>query len=467
MTAVRQVGEAHLFTGWGRTSHSGAAVTRPGAVEAVIESLRTAGPRGVLPRGLGRSYGDVAQNAGGTILDMTAMGGLVGLDPDTGTLTVMAGESLDRILRAIVPRGWFLPVTPGTRFVTVGGAIANDVHGKSHHRDGSIGDHVVSLEMVLATGEEVTVTPSDDADLFDATLGGMGLTGVITRATLRLLPITTSRVRQDTDRCKDLDELMARMASEDDGYRYSVAWVDCLAGGKSLGRGILTRGDHADIDDLPHAQRLDPLKYAPGSLAGVPAVMPGVMNTLSARAFNELWFRKAPTRERGRPVAIAPFFHPLDAVRDWNRLYGRAGFIQYQFVMPFGQEEVVRAVVETLADVACPSFLAVLKRFRKARGMLSFPIPGWTLALDIPSGARGLAALLDGLDRRVIEAGGRVYLAKDSRLDPASLREMYPDLPRWQEVRERVDPQRRLRSDLGRRLDLDTSVHVRAREVLA
>lgn len=447
---------SHLFTGWGRTSYSGASLTRPGATDAVAEALRTAGPRGVLPRGLGRSYGDVAQNAGGTILDMTAMGGLVGLDPDAATLTVMAGESLDRVLRATVPKGWFLPVTPGTRYVTVGGAIANDIHGKNHHRAGSIGDHLVSFEMVLASGEVVTVTPESDRELFDATLGGMGLTGVITRATLQMLPIATSRVRQDTDRCADLDHLMALMASEDEHYRYSVAWMDCLARGKALGRGVLTRGDHADIEDLPHAHRLDPLKYSPASLAAVPALMPSVMTPLAARAFNEVWFRKAPMRERGRPVGIAPFFHPLDAVGDWNRLYGRRGFIQYQFVVPFGQESVIRSTVERLAKTGCPSFLAVLKRFGPGRGMLSFPIPGWTLALDIPASAKGLTALLDGLDRTVIEAGGRVYLAKDSRLDPGSLGAMYPELSRWQEVRERVDPDRRLRSDLSRRLDLDT-----------
>jgi decaprenylphospho-beta-D-ribofuranose 2-oxidase len=448
--------QSDVFTGWGRTSPSAAGVTRPGAVAAVAEALRTAGPRGVLPRGLGRSYGDVAQNAGGTILDMTAMGGVVNLDLADGILTVMAGESLDRILRATVPQGWFLPVTPGTRYVTVGGAIANDIHGKNHHHAGSIGNHLVSFELVLPTGAVVTVGPQDDPDLFEATLGGMGLTGVITRATLRMLPIATSRVRQDTDRCADLDQLMALMDAEDDGYRYSVAWIDCLARGASLGRGILTRGDHAEIEDLPHAHRLDPLKYAPSARVGVPAFMPGVMTPMASRAFNELWFRRAPARERGRPVPIAPFFHPLDAVRNWNRLYGRRGFVQYQFVVPFGEDAVIRRVVETLANAGCPSFLAVLKRFGPSRGMLSFPIPGWTLALDIPVGVRDLAAMLDGLDRRVVDAGGRVYLAKDSRLDPASLRAMYPELSRWQEVRERVDPQRRLRSDLERRLDLDS-----------
>jgi decaprenylphospho-beta-D-ribofuranose 2-oxidase len=338
----------------------------------------------------------------------------------------------------------------------VGGAIANDIHGKNHHHAGSIGNHLVAFELVLPTGGVVTVSSQDDPELFDATLGGMGLTGVITLATLRMLPIATSRVRQDTDKCADLDALMGLMDAEDDDYRYSVAWIDCLARGAALGRGVLTRGDHAEVEDLPHAQRLDPLRYAPSARAGVPALMPGVMTSMASRVFNELWFRRAPSRERGRPVPIAPFFHPLDAVRDWNRLYGRRGFLQYQFVVPFGEDAVVRSVVETLATTGCPSFLAVLKRFGPGRGMLSFPLPGWTLALDIPVGARDLSAMLDGLDRKVIDAGGRVYLAKDSRLDPASLRAMYPELSRWQEVRERVDPQRRLRSDLDRRLDLDS-----------
>ncbi|MEA2522436.1 MAG: decaprenylphospho-beta-D-ribofuranose 2-oxidase [Actinomycetota bacterium] len=450
------MGESKVLTGWGRTAPSVAEVVRPGAKDAIARAFRTAGPRGVLARGLGRSYGDVAQNAGGTILDMTAMAGAVELDAASGTLTVMAGESFDRILRATVPQGWFLPVTPGTRSVTVGGAIANDIHGKNHHHAGSIGNHLVSFELVLPTGGVVTVSSQDDPELFDATLGGMGLTGVITLATLRMLPIATSRIRQDTDRCADLDALMGLMDAEDDDYRYSVAWIDCLARGAALGRGVLTRGDHAEVEDLPHAHRLDPLRYAPSARTGVPALMPGVMTPTAARVFNELWFRRAPSRERGRPVPIAPFFHPLDAVRDWNRLYGRRGFLQYQFVVPFGEDAVVRSVVETLSTTGCPSFLAVLKRFGPGRGMLSFPLPGWTLALDIPVGARDLSAMLDGLDRKVIDAGGRVYLAKDSRLDPASLRTMYPELSRWQEVRERVDPQRRLRSDLDRRLDLDS-----------
>ncbi len=447
--------ETQLLSGWGRTAPSSARVLRPGSASAVADAMAAAGPRGTLPRGLGASYGDVAQNAGGTVLDMTAMGGLVRLDPDVGTLTAMAGESLDRILRAIVPRGWFLPVTPGTRFVTLGGAIANDVHGKNHHRDGSIGHHLLAFDLVLPDGSERTITPESEPDLFTATLGGMGLTGVITRATIRLLPIITSRMRQDTDRCTDIDDLMARMASGDADCRYSVAWIDCLAKGSSLGRGVLTSGDHAEPDALPHAQRLAPLRYAPRMLPSVPSGMPGVINTFTARAFNEMWFRRAPAHERDRIVNIAPFFHPLDAVGDWNRVYGRRGFVQYQFVVPFGEEAMLRRTLERLSAAGCASFLAVLKRFGPGRGMLSFPMDGWTLALDVPAAQPGLEDLLDGLDREVAEAGGRVYLAKDSRLDPGMLDAMYPELDRWLDVREQVDPDRRLHSDLSRRLELD------------
>ena len=450
--------ETQLLSGWGRTAPSSARVLRPGSASAVADAMAAAGPRGTLPRGLGASYGDIAQNAGGTVLDMTALAGIEELDAEAGTLTAMAGESLDRILRAIVPRGWFLPVTPGTRFVTLGGAIANDVHGKNHHAEGGIGDHLAGFDLVTPDGAERTVTLESDPGLFAATLGGMGLTGVITRATIRLLSIETSRVRLDTERADDIDDLMARMEAGDAAYRYSVAWVDCLAKGRSLGRAVLTRGDHAAPEELPHAQRVAPLRYAPQGLPSFPPGLPGLINTFTARAFNEVWFRKAPREERGRIVPIAPFFYPLDAVGEWNRVYGRRGLVQYQFAVPFGQEAVVRYALERLSKAGCPSFLAVLKRFGAGRGMLSFPIPGWTLALDVPAGRRGLAELLDDLDRQVVAAGGRVYLAKDSRLDAAMVPAMYPELDRWREVRESVDPDRRMRSDLDRRLSLRPEV---------
>jgi decaprenylphospho-beta-D-ribofuranose 2-oxidase len=446
-----------MLGGWGRTSPTRASVIEVRDAAGVAAALESAGPRGVLPRGLGRSYGDVAQNAGGVVLDMTTLSGIEAFDPRGGTLTALAGTSLEDILRRIVPVGWFLPVTPGTRYVTLGGAIANDVHGKNHHRDGGFGDHVASLEMLTPGGDVLTLTEATDPEVFAATVGGLGLTGILLRATIRLLRIQTSRVRVDTERADDLDDLMARMSANDDTYRYSVAWVDAHATGGHLGRAVLTRGDHAALDELAPQDLRDPLRYAPRTLPSVPAGVPGVITPLTTAAFNEMWFRKAPRSERGRVQPITPFFHPLDAVGDWNRLYGRRGFVQYQFVVPFGAEEVVSDVLSGLAAARCASFLAVLKRFGPGRGMLSFPMPGWTLALDLPAGQSVLGSLLDGFDRRVADVGGRVYLAKDARLDPGRLAEMYPELERWRALRTRLDPLGRLRSDLARRLELDTT----------
>jgi len=261
-------------------------------------------------------------------------------------------------------------------------------------------------------------------------------------------------VRVDTDRVDRLEDLMAQMESDDASYRYSVAWLDALATGPRLGRGVLTRGDHAALEDLHPGDRRDPLGYSTKALASVPSGTPGLVTPFTAGAFNELWFRKAPRRERGRILPLGPFFHPLDAVGNWNRLYGRRGFVQYQFLVPFGAESVVFEVLRALSAARCASLLAVLKRFGPGRGMLSFPSPGWTLALDLPAAQPQLASLLDRFDRRVADVGGRVYLAKDARLDPALLSTMYPDLDRWREVRQRIDPHAVLRSDLARRLDL-------------
>ncbi|MGH2594410.1 MAG: FAD-binding oxidoreductase, partial [Actinomycetota bacterium] len=283
-----------LLTGWGRTAPSRATVVRPLDAAAIAAELVSPSRRGVLPRGLGRSYGDVAQNGGGVVLDMTGLAGVEAFDERAGTITALAGTSLDAILHIIVPRGWFLPVTPGTRFVTLGGAIANDVHGKNHHVDGGIGDHVPAFDLVTADGLERSVTSASDPETFAATVGGMGLTGVITRATLRLLPIETSRMRIDTERAADLDDLMARMMSGDDRYRYSVAWVDGLARGRTLGRSVLTRGDHATLEELGDRWSGDVLAFDPSSLPSVPAAIPNLITPITARVFNELWFHKAP-----------------------------------------------------------------------------------------------------------------------------------------------------------------------------
>ena len=441
-----------VLSGWGRTQPARARVVTP-ASEADVEAILSSSTRGVIARGLGRSYGDAAQVAGGTVIDGRGLGGIGPIDEATGLVTVGAGASFDALLAASVPAGFFVPVTPGTRQVTIGGAIAADVHGKNHHVDGAFCEHVTSLRLVTPTGA-MTVGPDEDPEVFWATAGAMGLTGVVTEATVRMLPIETDRVLVDTDRCGDLDAVMAAMSTREGDYRYSVAWVDCMATGARLGRAVLTRGDHATAEDLDSADR-GRLRRAPApARLRVPLTAPaGLLNRASIRAFNEAWFRTSPVRRRGEPVALGTFFHPLDFVADWNLLYGPRGVVQYQLAVPDTADDTVRRAIELLSTSGVPSFLGVLKRFGPAdRGPLSFPIEGWTLALDMPVGPPQLPGVLDRLDRLVAEAGGRVYLAKDARLDPRHLPTMYPRLAELGAVRARLDPTGVLTSDLSRRL---------------
>ncbi|MEO5680546.1 MAG: FAD-binding oxidoreductase [Acidimicrobiales bacterium] len=443
--------ERRLLTGWGRTAPSAAEVIPVRSDDDVATALKAPPPRGVLARGLARAYGDAAQNAGGEVLDMVGLDRVHSLDLERGVTVVDAGVSLDDLLRTIVPLGWFIAVSPGTRYVTVGGAIAANVHGKNHHGDGSFCRHVLAFQLRLAGGEVRTVTPDGDPEVFWATAGGLGLTGVVTSATLQLLPVETAWMKVDTERTRDLDDCMARMEAGDDGYRYSVAWVDCLARGATMGRSVLTRGDHARLDDLESEARPGARRYSPRSLVTAPPWVPTrALNRLSVAAFNELWYRRAPEHRVGGIESIATFFHPLDMVREWSRVYGRRGFLQYQLEVPFGAERAVQTAVERVSSRRCPSFLAVLKRFGALEDdYLSFPRPGWTLTLDIPVAMTGLDELLDGLDEVVLDAGGRLYLAKDSRLAARHVPTMYPRLDAWREVRDRLDPDRHLSSDLA------------------
>lgn len=434
------MGEPQLLAGWGRTPRSRADVRRPSlASEVELDD----GPRGQLPRGLGRSYGDAALNAGGIVWDMTALTA-VEVDVENALVRVGAGVSYGDLLEHCIPRGLFPPVTPGTKYVTIGGAVAADVHGKNHHRDGSIGRHVDSITMITGTGEVTVTHPGDD--LFSATVGGMGLTGIILEVSLRMVRITSPLLAVDTFRTEDLAGTLAHMTTHDADYRYSVSWVD-LAHGSRPGRGVVTLGEHATEGDLS--------TWKPSGRTTVPDLVPsGLVNRASVRAFNELWYRKAPKARTGEAQTIDQFFYPLDVAHEWNRVYGRAGFIQYQMVVPPGREDVIEETVTAFNTAPTPPSLVVLKRLGQGQGLLSFPISGWTLAVDFPAGDPRLGEVLDRIDRLVAEAGGRVYLAKDSRLDGSLLPAMYPELDTWRELADKADPMRRFRSDLDRRLAL-------------
>ncbi|MCB0962877.1 MAG: FAD-binding oxidoreductase [Acidimicrobiales bacterium] len=444
------------LTGWANTAPSAAHLRTPVTPAELAAALDRPGPRGTIARGLGRSYGDPAQNAGGTVVETTAVAGITDLDESRGTVTAAAGTSLEQLMEALVPRGWFVPVTPGTRQVTVGGAIASDIHGKNHHVAGSWCDSVDAMTLLTPAEGVRRITPTSDPDLFWATAGGMGLTGIVLDATFRLKPIETSLLAVDTDRTPDLDTCLALMESGDEGYDYSVAWIDLMARGRSMGRSILGRGTFAPLDALPAARQRDPLAFSGTTLATAPSLVPPhLVNRATIKAFNEVWYRIAPKRARGQLQTIGTFFHPLDLVDRWNRVYGRHGLLQWQFVIPLGATDELRAIIGQLSASGCPSFLAVLKRMGPGNpGPLSFPIEGWTLAFDVPADSPGLGPLLDRLDDQVVAMGGRLYLAKDSRMRPELLRDMYPKLDDWLAVRRRVDPDGVLVSDLARRLHL-------------
>ena len=445
---------AVTLTGWGRISPSRAELAEPATVADAARLLETAAARGLIARGLGRSYNNAAQCADGMVVSTARMNRILDLDPATGAATCEAGVSLEQVMVAGLPAGWFVPVSPGTRQVTVGGAIAADVHGKNHHVAGSFARHVRSADILLPGGELRTVTERSDPELFWATAGGMGLTGLIVRAVVQLKRVATSRVKVDTVRTRDIDETMAVLAEHDRAFGYTVAWSDSLARGARLGRSVVTSGDFAEPGDLPAGA--DPFAFDPRARLGAPPWMPpGLMNRYTVALGNEAVYRRAPRARQGELQTIGAFFHPLDGIRNWNRVYGPGGFRQYQYVVPFGHEAAVRRSFELVSRARAASFVTVLKRFGEGDpGLLSFPMPGWTLALDVPARTRGLDGLLASLDRLVVEAGGRVYLAKDSRVPAGVLAEMYPRLAEFRKLRGVVDPGRMLASDLSRRLGL-------------
>jgi decaprenylphospho-beta-D-ribofuranose 2-oxidase len=434
--------------GWGRTSPTVADVAHP-THEDDVASILASAPN-VLARGLGRSYGDAAQLAGGVIIDNRGLVGVSAVD-DVGRVRVGAGVSFDELLTIVMPQGWFVPVTPGTRQVTMGGAIAADVHGKDHHFHGSFANHVTSMRIATPVGVLVA-DPTTNTELFWATMGGLGLTGVVTEITLSLVKITSDAVLVDTDRFGTLADVMDTMRDSDERYRYSVAWVDCMSSGSKRGRSILEQANFDHRDD----GNVRPIAGPRRSPLTIPINAPNaLLNPVSIRAFNEAWYRKSPSHAVGRTRRLTTYLHPLDGVRDWNKLYGRRGFVQYQFVVPDGARDAITEVVDRLATSRVSSFFAVLKRMGPANaGPLSFPQPGWTFALDLPIGPPQLPSTLNGLDDVVVAAGGRVYLAKDSRVAPEVVATMYPRLEEFRRIKATVDPHGVLASDLSRRLQL-------------
>ncbi|MFD3971371.1 FAD-binding protein [Streptomyces cyaneofuscatus] len=445
------------LTGWGRTAPTTAVRFRPRTYEEAAAVVRGRGPRGALARGLGRAPGDAAQNAGGSVLDMTGLDRVRALDEEAGTVRCDAGVTLDRLLRILLSRGLFLPVVPGTGRITVGGAIGSDVHGLDHPGAGSLARHVAGLQLLTADGEVRTVTPG--TALFDATTGGLGLTGVILSATLRLKRVATPLVAVSTERATDLDDLLARFtAAGSDRTPYASAWIDLLARGRATGRGVLTRGEHAPPSALPaHAQRTmrAPRTVPPHRNSAGPLLPAGLLGRTAAALLNEVRYRSAPRARTGELRTTTAFFHPLDALPDINRLYGRAGLVRYRFTVGYGQEETLHRIVRRIAARRCPALRAELQRLGAAgAGLLSFPAPGWTLALDLPAALPGLGRFLDGLDDEVAAAGGRVCLAQDARMRPETAAAMYPGLGAFRELRAELDPTGAFRSDLARRLAL-------------
>jgi decaprenylphospho-beta-D-ribofuranose 2-oxidase len=406
---------------------------------------------GLIARGNGRCYGD-ASLANHT-LSTLKYDKILSFDAEQGIFECQSGITLDQVLNVIVPKGWFLPVTPGTKYITAGGAVASDVHGKNHHVDGSFSAHIVEMDVVLGNGKSIACSPTDNADLFWATCGGMGLTGVITRVVFGLKKIETAYIKQKQIKAENLEELLLLFETYKH-YTYSVAWIDCLKKGDGFGRSILILGEHAHLADLPDTKKSKPLQLQKKKQITFPFNLPSfALNGFTVKAFNFLYYGKNLKKEQDSIVSYEPFFYPLDAVLHWNRGYGKKGFVQYQFVLPLKSKDGLVAILKKISEAGLGSFLAVLKVFGKQNDLISFPMEGYTLALDFPV-RHGLFKFLDELDEIVLQYGGRLYLSKDARMKPEIFWRSYPQANEFVNIVKKYNPNFKLDSLQARRLHL-------------
>ena len=416
-------------------------------LKQIVSSSTTA-----IARGNGRCYGDASLST--TTISTLKYDKMLSFDRLNGLLDCQSGVTLDKVLEVVVPAGWFLPVTPGTKFVTIGGVVASDVHGKNHHIDGAFSRHIISFKLMLSDGEIITCSKEENADIFEATCGGMGLTGVIISVKFQLKKIETSYINEKKIRVDNLEELI-KLFEENKHYTYSVAWIDCLKKGSGFGRSVLMLGEHAKLNELSEAQKASgPLSLPKNKSIPFPINLPSfVLNNFTVKLFNFLFYHKNFKKEKNSIISYEPFFYPLDAILNWNRGYGKKGFVQYQFVIPTENKEGLITILKKINDKGWGSFLAVLKIFGEQSDLISFPIEGYTLALDFPV-RDGLFNFLDELDEIVLKYNGRIYLSKDARMKAGTFWKGYSNSEKFASVINKYNPQTKFQSVQSTRLSI-------------
>ncbi|MFW5760970.1 MAG: FAD-binding protein [Cyclobacteriaceae bacterium] len=439
------------ISGWGNYPVLECEIARIKNPEQLKKKLHS--EKAITARGLGRSYGDQSISSDALVTELPAMNKILSFDDTSGILNCQAGLSLQQIIKIFAPRGWFPMINPGTKYVTVGGAIANDIHGKAHHVDGSFINCVENFDILLASGEIKSCSRNENIDLFYANFGGLGLLGIIIRASLKLKKIETTYFVQKVIKCKNIEDMLDAFDQYDKEYDYSVAWVNALVRGKNLGQGVLTLGNQASLNDLPKKLQKDPLFVSPEAKLKVPFYLPSFfLNSISVILLNKFiaYVQAKPTTI----VHYEKFFFPLDAILNWNRGYGKRGFIQYQFVIPLENgRENIKKLLSAVSQSGCTPFLNVLKKFGDGQQYLSFPKPGYTFAIDFPV-TKKLPGFISRLDQMVLDCGGRIYLGKDAMLTADTFEKMYPEYQQWLAIKKKYDPHNKFSSALAHRLKL-------------